>query len=565
MSSRRPSKGKTKRGKQVADPSQRKSGSEKASSISSLKPSKKKLKDSDDEASLSDRDLSSKAPLSLSDRRKRTDDDFEPLRRALKKDTPPSMEVTAQIEPVLPRREPVASDFTFSRFQGVSRLFNWFYSSKEEELLDLQKRLQESLAETRELFKNNPAYSGASFSKELDEIELELRKLSDQPIKDTEQEAVERKLKALRDRFDQFSAQQAILLGFDSTFAIGSPQTLPSKEELIKEIRNFSVVPSLHQIGRLRYLVDALSQWTSDAIMRYPDEAFLDVLQFKDTVAEAATFINEAFFYGVIKRDYRAAESNYLRATSLLSRLDLTPLLGIEGAEPKAREDWNTPFDPGALMLAATLNDNEFVPDLVVGLPTGGVHAANKLAGALAVLKKERPLLWYTRPRAVKEASKKIFQDVSTDNILRQAEVEFLAEKLKPKVLSRPLKILVVDDGAVSGKTLEIARQLYTKTFLKHYSKIDVRTAIVKGGSGVEAEILPSGLPNSINYVVNQTNDRVGSPAILREREPKRTDGKTFGTQVDPSARVALDTLVDIHSEKKSRTIKLGETLSEAN
>jgi hypoxanthine phosphoribosyltransferase len=107
------------------------------------------------------------------------------------------------------------------------------------------------------------------------------------------------------------------------------------------------------------------------------------------------------------------------------------------------------------LILAAVLNDSNFVPDLLVGLPTGGVHAANKLSGALSVLKGEMPLLWYTRPQAVKEESKAIFDGVDDSQKFREQELSLLVEALKRKVpQGQALKILIVDDGAVSGQTL---------------------------------------------------------------------------------------------------------------
>ena len=456
---------------------------------------------------------------------------------------------------------PEVTDLAFSRFQGVSRIFNWFYSSKEEELLSLQTRIRESLAETRNVFASG-AYSGTDLLGKITQFETELQTLSKQPLKPENYAVVETKLRDLRRRFDALSTQQAILLGFDETFAIGAPKSLPPKQELIDEITKLATIPSLRDIGRLRYLVDALSQWTSDAVMRFPTPVDPNI---KNTVAQAALLLNESFFYGVVKRDYKAAESSHLRAAVLLQDLsiDLDSLMKVDGAEPKAREDWNAPFDPGALMLAATLNDDNFIPDLVVGLPTGGAHAANKLAGALSVLKQKQPLLWYTRPQAVKEASKKIFQGVTEDNILRPEEVDFLAEALQAGSRTKPLRILVVDDGVVSGTTLELAKELYQKKFSGIFKDIQIRSATVKGGSLVEKELLPTDKPNLVDYVVNQTHDRAGNPAILRTREPLRSDAIIFGREVDLSAKISLATPVDIHSVSGFRTIKLGETLSE--
>lgn len=91
-----------------------------------------------------------------------------------------------------------------------------------------------------------------------------------------------------------------------------------------------------------------------------------------------------------------------------------------------------------------------------------------------------------------------------------------------------------------------------------------VKTATIKGGRAVESERLPSGNINLIDYVVNQSNDRVGNPKMLRGRRPAREKALIYGAIVEPdNSIISLSALVDIVADGGSaRTIKLSETLT---
>ncbi|MTI31083.1 hypothetical protein [Xanthovirga aplysinae] len=452
---------------------------------------------------------------------------------------------------------------TFSRFLGFGRLTNWFYSSKEEQLISLQKNVKDMLDDFNKIYEGNEDYLAAKKAEELVDIEEKLKQISGLDLSADDYEDVEKQLEDLRMRLDRESVKQEILLGLDSSFAKGSPQELPDKATMVKKMKEFAIKTSINEASEFRYLLDALSQWTSDAVLRIPASASLEPLfTYKKRVAGCAALINEAFFYGTVKRDYNSAMASYQKACGLLLTIDFDVIAGPKDVKPKAREDFKTPFDPGAMMLAAVLNDSDFVPDLLVGLPTGGAHAANKLAGALGVLKGNRPTLWYTRPQAVKESSRALFDGIEDSQKFRKEELAYIREELLRQTQDgHSPKIVIVDDGAVSGKTLEIARQIYYESFKKEFDGLEVRTATIKGGSTVEFENLPKGAKNTIDYVVNQTNDRVGNPKILRGIEPKSSEARTFGLDVGYDS-VPLSTRVDIISDSgKARTIRLAETL----
>lgn len=455
--------------------------------------------------------------------------------------------------------EPGPDHLSFERFTGLSRLVNWFYSSDEERILAHERQIGENLGEFERLIREHPSYLGARNSPDLArlaEIERELGALRARPVRAADYARVTARLDELRRRLDELSVKQAVLLGLDASFAKGSPQTLPEPKALLAEIEQLAFEGSLRDLGRLRYLVDALSQWSSDAILRTPAKDVGQVLHYKARVAEAAAALNEAFFRGLVTRDYDGTRGALARATGLLKRLHLPLLLGAEGASPKAREDFKTAFDSGAMGLAASLADSGLRPALVVGLPTGGAHAANKLAGALAVRQGRAPALWYTRPQAVKESSKAIFTGVEPKQLLHAEEIDYLRGRLAE---SGGDSIVIIDDGAVSGKTLELARALYQE----HFPKLRIVTATIKGGSAVESDVLPSGADNTIDFVVNQTDDRVGPRAVMKTKEPLRSEAKLFGREVDVSNEITLATLIDVHSAQGTvRTIPLGETLA---
>jgi hypothetical protein len=254
-----------------------------------------------------------------------------------------------KIEPVLPatKSQSVArTGLTFSRFLGLNRLTNWYYSSKESELISLQKSIKDSLNDFDDLYKNHPEYYGAVKTPELISITAEMQQISNTNITNIVNTDVG--LAALKYRLDRESIKQATLLGLDRYFSQGSPKTVPDKQAIINTVMQSAHNPSIREAGELRYLLDAVSQWTSDALLRIPAEASLEpLLSYKQTIAESAALVNESFFTAMVKRDYDSALRIYEKACLLIQSVNFAVIAGPEGVKPKAREDFNTPFDPG--------------------------------------------------------------------------------------------------------------------------------------------------------------------------------------------------------------------------
>jgi len=475
------------------------------------------------------------------------------VQRMLLDDCHANQAARARLPPAPDARFPIQA-MSFSRFSGLGLLTNWSYNETETALLEKERKAREAVDGLMEHFEDanrpdlEPPDSVRNLNRDLETVE-------DASYGADELDDAKTELDRIIREADRISSQQATLLGFDEAFAQGSPQEIPSGYELLKEIRRYLANPRLQDLPRMRLLMDAYTQWVSDAMMRVPGSPMSSFLKLKQRSAEAAAEMNTAYFTGLTRRDYQTARAKYETACIRLGTVNLSLPLAVSGAKPKAREDWHSPFDPGAMMLAAALVANRFEPHLLVGLPTGGVHAANKLAGALATKTGRTPVLWYTRPKAVKESSRAIFKGVKTEDILHDDEVDQLRGQLKAKgKRGGTLKIVIIDDGVVSGTTIALAKEFYEKAFGEHYPRILARTAVIKGGRGNEMETLPRGNANEIDFVVNQTDDRAGPRDMGEQKDVPEARTQQRG--------VSLGAVIDIHKPGSKETMHLSQTLT---
>ena len=322
----------------------------------------------------------------------------------------------------------------------------------------------------------------------------------------------------------------------------GEQEKFPDANRLISEVERLLGRDHVSEVAPLRQLLDALGQWANDALVTSSSEDHLArEVELKAGVAHAAMYLNASLWEVALRGNTKSAIMYHTLGTRILGQIIhyLRKFPGNSAAKPKDREDLKTPFDPGSVMITAAVVADNFIPHLVVGLPTGGVHAANRVAGALLVRTGSAPLLWYTRPHAVKEASKELLKGVFGKHLLRKEEVDFLGLRLKDL---DPLRILIVDDGATTGGTFIAAKELYEGAFKDQHP--NVKKATVKGGRQVEADEVFQGdkqHPNVVDYVMNQTDDRAG-PRLTLKIAPLSDDpqARTQGPKVSITAPVTI-------------------------
>lgn len=134
-----------------------------------------------------------------------------------------------------------------------------------------------------------------------------------------------------------------------------------------------------------------------------------------------------------------------------------------------------------ARMLAAQIKAAKFTPDLVVGVETGGHLIGKIIANEL--------LADFDTLRVRRKSSKLTHSDIMRKTIgtrrskIRGVVLNFLFPFMSPKVenaslaeLSGNLRILIVDDGVQTGKTMEFVKKILIK---KGARPENIKTAVV--------------------------------------------------------------------------------------
>lgn len=281
-------------------------------------------------------------------------------------------------------------------------------------------------------------------------------------------------------RVDGVRAQRDVV--HQITRAYGEAQQAFDPTRLVDDIRGAAAArPNLADLPNVRDHLDALTQWMSDAVMRVRSdevgpEDMTALGRVRGQLGRAAALVNRAFYSATLHHDPDAAEQHYGAALQALNRVDLSHLPDVPGARPKQRED-ESGYDTRSALIAAALRDNDFIPDLIIGLPTGGAHAANRIAGALAAMTDRMPEVSYLRPRAVKADSQSIMAGVEDPTRLRDPILAALREQAQRVARGGRLNMLIVDDGAESSGTMALAREVMERHAGALADHVEIRTA----------------------------------------------------------------------------------------
>ena len=377
---------------------------------------------------------------------------------------------------------PSVQRLTFSRFQGWSRLFNWAYNPTENALREKERRTRGLLAELFRVVqeRNLPSKLIARVRTLVDDF----KEVAGGTYGDGDYAAVGLKFDRIFEDADNLSTVIARYdLPLEESFNIDQRQALEdfglsresSLSDVVRLVAGITRRGDLSDLPAVRELLDVLGQWVSDAVLKAPK--LTPAVAVKQAILEAGVFAQEAYLAAFVKQDRKRGRTAYLRALLALDhgidRKVLAQLAEVtQGvAYPKLREASRKPYDTASMMLARAFVADSFVPDLVVGLPTGGVHAAHRVAASLALLGAPRPRLWATRPQGVKKESKEFMKGTKADAILSPTEVRLL-KKWKPKAIA------IVDDGFESGGTLVQAKKFYSRVL-----KAEVRTGVIEAST----------------------------------------------------------------------------------
>ncbi|MDB5676885.1 MAG: hypothetical protein JWM65_3867 [Sphingomonas bacterium] len=168
----------------------------------------------------------------------------------------------------------------------------------------------------------------------------------------------------------------------------------------------------------------------------------------------------------------------------------------------------DTRIDIRAAALANVVRAAGFLPHIVVGLPTGGVQIAARIAGILHARNDAMPALMALRPRFVKDTGAGAFPAAAQDQI-NARDLESFAAATGTGLGGGPatLNILVVDDFSSSGTSLAQAANQVRTRFEALGRTVDVRTAVSRYTT---AQLRPQisseegARANSIDYVAGQ-------------------------------------------------------------
>jgi hypothetical protein len=304
-----------------------------------------------------------------------------------------------------------------------------------------------------------------------------------------------------------------------------------SGQALITAISHFLNDYKIIKLGAMRNYMDMLTQFVSDAAMKSKhDEHMIGV---KAPVLKAAVALQKAYLFATLQKDLAKAETFMLLGVEIMKSINPLQLKALAkegihaGAKPKQRED-GFRIDTGSMAVARAALVKGVSPDLVLGLPTGGAHAASRFAAATGIISGNTPEMWLTRPRGVKEESKE-FMKGSEDSVLKKAELALLVKMLLPRwekaqqAGKESLDVFVIDDGQMSGQTLQITRLLYQKELSSAGIPVRVFTGVVLGAFRDEAAMLvddDQALPNHADFVMNNTTDKAGArPDLASTKE----------------------------------------------
>jgi hypothetical protein len=464
---------------------------------------------------------------------------------------------------------------SFARFQGFRRMINWTYNSEENELLRLENKAQELLNGLNDYYSNSlkPTLPG-----EYIELKNRFAKVKDSTYSKNEYSVVKSNLESIIADGDNISSKLArtdlpLEEGFDLSQkeALDKAKIIINKETTLSQImeivKTIAQKQDLSDAVILRELTDIFVQFISDAIMKLKDDAGRPkAVQLKADLIDAATDIHTAYLFGSLKKDMKFAEIYYRLGTEKLSRFgaSLTELFSNPSestkgkAYPKYREESDKAFESGAIMLASAFIKDNFIPDMVVGLPTGGVHAAHRVVAAINIISGKKPLMWATRPQGVKEESKTFMEGTNPEDILNKQEKEYLMGKLSKE---SKINIAVVDDGFISGSTLQKTKKIYQELF-QGSSTVDVRTGVIDAGyQQMNAEVAINidtaeleKVPNPADYVVVPSLRVAGKTGEL----DKMVTEKVLGSR----ERWPQDKMVAILSNRNNLPeLKLGDIL----
>lgn len=382
----------------------------------------------------------------------------------------------------LPVASPSLQRLTFSRFQGWSRLVNWAYSPTETALRALERRTRDALVGLGRAVRDGDFPLG--LTPRVEALEDDFRQVAEGTYDVGDYAATRLKLGRIFEETDQLSATIArydipLAKGFNADqsealarFKLSRDSSL---EDVVELVARMTGRQELTDLPAVRELLDVLGQWVSDAVLKAPK--LTEAVALKRAILEAGAFAQEAYLAAFVKQDRKRGRTAYLRALlTLEGGIDPTVLYALaevtQGvAYPKLREASRKPYDTASMMLARAFLADGFVPDLVVGLPTGGVHAATRVVASLALVGAPRPRLWTTRPQGVKKESKEFMKGTKADAILSPTEIELLQQW-------RPKTIAIVDDGFESGGTLVRAKDFYSRAL-----KADVRTGVIEAST----------------------------------------------------------------------------------
>lgn len=442
----------------------------------------------------------------------------------------------------------------FTRFQGFSRLLNWSYSSDEEALLALEKRVGEAVAGLREYVENDQY--GVEAPPGLTELEAEYAQIQASVLAGGDYAATGKRLQGLLTRADRLSSSLARYdVPLSESYDISQQEGLPQSYRVAPDTPLVEVVDKavalagredLSDAGELREVLDVLGQWVSDALIKFSGSMLAPAaVSVKAEVLEAATAVQTAYLLATVNKDLPAATTQYLKATSILSGTSFaSALLGLLSeqtkgrAYPKYREASEKPYDTGAIMLAGALVHDGFAPDVVVGLPTGGVHAATRVAAALTIITGKTPVLWATRPQGVKADSKAFMEGTTDEDAFSMDE----RRHLMGRVPSGALKVLVVDDGFVSGGTMTIARRMYTE-MLGRYAAVEVRTGVIESSwTQMDTQVQTENgvTANPADYVVTPGLGVAGRTGALHTAANNDPGAANLRTPTGPKSSVGL-------------------------
>ncbi|MHB1099037.1 MAG: hypothetical protein ACYCZR_05710, partial [Burkholderiales bacterium] len=428
---------------------------------------------------------------------------------------------------------------TFSRFTRGGIFTNWgFYSETEKKILSQEAALQTQLDELRI---DDPG----ALNEEAEVLRTKFQEVSSGDYTTAEYSKVTDDLSSLGKRVNALSNKMSIWLKNRDSFNAKSGE-IPAREAIVPRLKKFSLDPKLYILPELKELLDVAGQMVSDAIIFTKDQE--EPIIIKEKIIQASTEIQEAFLSYVIQQNEKLATTRMLIGCSILASLDFTALSGLldnKLIKPKQRESgWR--IDVGSMMLARSTALDNFVPDLVVGLPTAGAHIASRLAASYGLITGHTPEVNLTRAHAVKQDSKTMMTDVRERDYLKPGEVERLVNRLKQRMgKRRELTIFIVDDGMVSGNTIKITHDLYARKMQEAGFNVLIKTGLARGNSyeSPEEVVRP-------DYVIEPRHDWGGDSRLMEEvpSDERKDVGSAYEMDEQWSSKSKLSLEVELVS-----------------